>query len=92
MVSILWSPLPYFGAVAGVLYLSLLLARSVASRWVLILAATAAGVSGSLWWWTEWGPWYFSLIHGAVWGTFVGFALSWRGRTREHVPSNPRGA
>jgi hypothetical protein len=92
VVSILWAPLPYFGAVAGVFYSSLLLARSVTSRWVLILGATAAGVLGSLWWWIEWGPWYFSLLHGTVWGSLVGLALSWRRRTGENVPSSPRGA
>jgi hypothetical protein len=83
VISILWTPLPYFGAVAGLLYLSLLLARSLTSRWVFILAATAAGTLGSLWWWIEWGPWYFSLIHGTVWGSFVGLALSWRRRAAE---------
>ena len=83
MISILWMPPSYFGAVAGLLYFGLLLAGSATPRWMLILGASAAGILGSLWWWIEWGPWYFSLIHGTLWGTFVGLALSWKRRAAE---------
>lgn len=83
VISILWTPLPYFGAVAGLLYFCLLRAGSVTPRWVLILGASASGILGSLWWWVEWGPWYFSLIHGTMWGSSVGLALSWKHRAAE---------
>ena len=77
LISVLWSPLPYFGGVAGLLYLSLLLAGRAAGRpWVAIAASITAGTLGSLWWWIEWGPWYFSLLHGSTWGVLVGLALS----------------
>jgi hypothetical protein len=82
--SILWIPVAYFGAVAGLLYASLLLARrSVGRRWMPLLGAIAAGILGSSWWWVEWGPWYFSILHGSVWGCFVGLALSRGNRAAE---------
>jgi hypothetical protein len=77
ITSILWTPLAYFGAVAGLLYASLLLARRSADRrWMRLAGAVAAGTLGSLWWWIEWGPWYFSILHGSLWGGLVGLALS----------------
>jgi len=76
-LSILWIPLPYFGGVAGLLYLSLLLGRGAVIRpWFAIAFSISAGTLGSLWWWIEWGPWYFSLLHGSIWGLLVGLALS----------------
>jgi len=41
-----------------------------------ILLGSAAGILGSLWWWASIGPWYFSVLQGAIWGTFVGTAAS----------------
>jgi hypothetical protein len=41
-----------------------------------VLIATAAGVLGSLSWWLAYGPWYFSVFHGTIWGCAVGLA-SW---------------
>ena len=74
---ILWIPVAYFGVVVGLLYGSLLLAkRSVDPGRMLILGAIMAGTLGSLWWWIEWGPWYFSILHGSIWGGLVGLALS----------------
>ncbi len=78
LVSALWSPLLYFGGVAGMFYAwgLLLEHRRVRRPWGTILAAGTAGTLGSLWWWIEWGPWYFSLLHGSLWGCLVGLALS----------------
>lgn len=76
ITAILWTPVAYFGAVAGLLYASLLLARTVDRRWMPLAGAIAAGTLGSLWWWIQWGPWYFSLLHGSLWGGLVGLALS----------------
>jgi hypothetical protein len=39
------------------------------------LMGISSGVLGSLWFWIVYGPWYFSLIHGIIWGSFVGFGL-----------------
>jgi len=41
------------------------------------LIASACGVLGSLWFWLDSKPWYLSLLHGAIWGSLVGFGV-WR--------------
>ena len=66
-------PFWYFGLVALSYYLAvafyLARTRSLAKH---VMHAAAAGFLGSLWWWIAVGPWYFSAIHGAIWGTLVG--------------------
>lgn len=76
------SPLQVFGLVTFV-YVALLdlWVRSRISRRVHVLAALVAGVSGSLWWWIEMGHWYYSPIHGAIWGIGVGLAC-WSANAR----------
>lgn len=74
--SALWVPFPYFGGVAALLYLWMILERGGASVWISMLAASVAAGVGSFWWWASWGPWYFSPLHGSVWGCLVGFALA----------------
>ena len=75
--STLLGPLQGFGGVAGLLYLSLLLAgRAAERRPIAIVLASLAGALGSLWWWNEWETWYFSLLHGGIWGCLVGLALA----------------
>ena len=74
--SMLWIPVGYFGVVAGLLYASLLVARRSADRRWMFLGAIVAGTLGSLWWWISWGPWYFSILHGSIWGSLVGLALT----------------
>lgn len=70
-------PLQYFGLVALFYYVAIALyfarRRSLIAH---VLLASAAGVCGSLWWWTTVGPWYFSVLHGAIWGAVVGIAAS----------------
>jgi hypothetical protein len=74
-----WAPFFHFGGVA-LLLCAWLTWRGWAVRpaWH-VLAAVLAGVFGSLWWWIAWGPWYFSLLHGGVWGLLAGSAI-WRSR------------
>ena len=60
---------------------SLARARSLAKH---VMYAAAAGFLGSVWWWTEVGPWYFSAIHGAIWGALVGVA-AWTARGADIV-------
>ena len=31
-----------------------------------VLVTSCSGCLGSLWWWSHWRPWYFSLLHGAI--------------------------
>jgi len=72
----LWAPLLYFGSVSGLLYLWLSGARAVRPRIAEVAGASVAGVLGSLWWWLLWKPWYLSVLHGVVWGSLVGLAVS----------------
>lgn len=72
----------FFGAV-GVLYYAGLnlfgvLAKTDARPHVAL--AVASGVLGSFWWWKEMAPWYFSLLHGTIWGALVGYGV-WKARS-----------
>jgi len=51
-----------------------------------LIVGTAAGVLGSLWFWIG-DQWYFSLLHGTVWGCLVGLALSKSGILPDAVPA-----
>ncbi len=75
----LWIPFFYFGIVAALLcaWLSRVAGRSGVGAQM--AATSLAGALGSLWWWVSWGPWYFSILHGAMWGVLAGSA-SWRTR------------
>jgi hypothetical protein len=68
-------PLQAFGFVT-LIYI-VVLARWVArssSTSAHLLAASIAGIGGSAWWWVSWERWYFSLLHGGIWGVAVGLA------------------
>lgn len=84
--AVLW-PFLYFGLVALFYYLCLSLfhtrRRSLRTH---VLSATAAGIVGSLWWWVSWKPWYFSLLHGAIWGTLVGIGAWSAQESRSTTP------
>jgi hypothetical protein len=73
-----WSELPLgllqqFGFVALFYYAAVAMRLVDERRLSLHVAgASAAGILGSLWWWTAMEVWYFSLLHGAIWGTCVG--------------------
>ena len=80
LASALWTPLLYFGVVAGLQYLWMSREARGTSLWTNVLAASTAASVGSLWWWASWGPWYFSPLHGIVWGSTVGSATALRSR------------
>ena len=70
-------PFLAFGAI-GALYVFLLAVcrqLSAKSLGVHLLMAIASGCVGALYWWVAWGPLYFSLLHGAIWGSLVGFGV-----------------
>ena len=83
----LLGPLQFFGFVALLYYLAVALylarGRGLAAH---VTLAAASGIVGSLWWWIGIGPWYFSLLHGAIWGTLVGVG-AWRSRGRPSFPT-----
>jgi hypothetical protein len=67
------APLQYFGLVAGFYYFSLVFGRPRQRRLhAHLFSAFASAALGSLWWWISVEPWYFSVLHGAIWGSFVG--------------------
>jgi hypothetical protein len=74
-VAIVVSPFQYFGFVVLMYYALVALWLNREGRLTPHVAfAALAGVLGSLWWWIAIGPWYFSVLHGVIWGTFVGIA------------------
>jgi hypothetical protein len=82
-VAAAWAPFLYFGTVSAVLYLWIVwgvfdqgLVRRVC--WGIV-----AGVLGSLWFWIDAQPWYFSPIHGSIWGVLVGAGMGRIGREPE---------
>lgn len=71
-------PFMYFGLVALLYYLCVVLLYGRRhSLGVHVLLASTAGALGSLWWWIAWERWYLSVLHGSVWGAWVGVA-AWR--------------
>jgi hypothetical protein len=73
LASSLLAPLQYFGFVALLYYAAVTFWLATEHRLGPHVAlAVAAGTLGSLWWWIVFEPWYFSPLHGAIWGTFVG--------------------
>ena len=78
-------PLQYFGLVALLYYAAVAFGLAKERRLGPHVAyASAAGILGSLWWWVGIEPWYFSILHGAIWGTLVGVgAWSAEGRSQK---------
>ncbi len=73
----LYMPYLYFGCVALV-YGAVIAARRRLTFERLrdsLLVGILSGSVGSLWWWSLWRPWYFSVLHGLIWGSFVGVAV-----------------
>jgi hypothetical protein len=69
----LWVPFVYFGLVAVLYYLWLTIRGWKAGPlWASVASSCAAGTLGSLWFWIIFGRWYFSVIHGVLWGVLVG--------------------
>jgi hypothetical protein len=70
---VLWVPYVYFGLVAAVYYLWLATrGRSAGTLSASLAGACAAGTLGSLCFWILFERWYFSVIHGVLWGVLVG--------------------
>lgn len=76
-----WQPYLHFGFVGALYYLFLNLCRQLSQKRlpVHLLIGSLSGSLGSLLWWIEQEPWYFSLIQGTIWGSLVGFGV-WRVR------------
>ncbi len=86
--AVTWTPFAYFGTVAALFFLCLCIWGFSRSRVTQAACACGAGVLGSLWFWCEFQPWYFAVIHGAVWGLLVGWGISrvnQPGQAREFV-------
>ena len=75
--SFLWVPFFYFGIVVALFYLWLSREKKREGVLAHVVVVALAGVAGSLWWWVSWEPWYFSLLHGTIWGGFTGYGF-WR--------------
>ncbi len=76
-LDILWSPFMTFGAVSALyaLFLITLAVRRNHSATFHLLAPVVSGIVGSIWWWDGFERPYFCLLHGALWGIFVGRAV-----------------
>lgn len=83
--SALYGPFACFGLVGSVYYFFLTLCRQLTCRRLSIhlLLGVFSGCLGSLWWWIIYKPWYFSLIHGTIWGMLVGFGV-WKSQQLNH--------
>lgn len=74
--SLLLLPLQFFGLVSVLACWPLTpLSTPPSERRFGVPLALLAGIVGSAWWWATYGPWYFSLLHGAVWGLLVGTGI-----------------
>ena len=71
-LAVAWVPFAYFGVVPVLLFLMLCVYGARRSWGVQAACATCAGVFGALWFWIEFQPWYFAVIHGTIWGLLVG--------------------
>ena len=79
----LWTPYAYFGLVGGLYYLLLNIERLLSGNAILrhMFWGSFGGFLGSLGWWAFFKPWWFSLIHGTIWGSLVGFGV-WKASVR----------
>lgn len=83
-ISLLTWPFLYFGFVGLACYFALGVCRGLRLRKPEhhVALGSVSGTLGSLYWWIAWTPWYFSLIHGSIWGGLVGYGI-WRALRRE---------
>jgi hypothetical protein len=76
----LYAPYSIFGLVASIYYLFLCVFQLLNNKKLLyqLIIGIASGILGSLWFWIEFSNaefWYFSLLHGTIWGVFVGYGI-----------------
>jgi len=70
-----YTPLLIFVFVALDYYLAVVLRLAGERRLTRhLFGGILAGTLGSLYWWIAMHHWYLSLLHGAIWGTLVGWA------------------
>ncbi len=76
ILGLLRYPFEAFGLVGATYYVFLSffdqIGRSLRVRHV--MWGVISGCLGSLWFWTSY-HWYFSLLHGTIWGSLVGFGV-----------------
>ncbi len=85
----LWRPFCFFGLVGSCYSLGLCVSRRwrVETLFVHLFIGSLSGVLGSLWWWILWSNgtlWYFSVIHGTIWGSLVGCGVWISQRSPQH--------
>ena len=85
VLDVVRGPVTSFGLVAGLYYLLLALCRQLTARSLQrhVLLGALSGVAGSCYWWASFGRWYFSLMHGTIWGALVGYGV-WRAQQQTH--------
>jgi len=86
--AVVWSPFAHFGLVSALYFLGLSFGGLRRDRLVNVIYSVCAGVLGSLWWWLEFKPWYFALIHGTIWGILVGVGIQRLRKTRTSIEFN----
>lgn len=81
----IWDPYVYFGLAGSVYYFFLTLCGQLTCRNLSkhLFLGVLSGILCSLWWWISFKPWYFSLIHGTIWGMLVGFGV-WKSQQLNH--------
>ena len=86
-LSEIWQSFEVFGLVTACYCMSLCIrdAQFRGPRFYHLLRGIVSGVAGSLWFWVHSERWYFSLIHGAIWGSLVGFGV-WKSIQRGWLP------
>ena len=83
----LWQPYFFFGFVGSIYYFFLSLCRQLSQKHLAVhlLMGSLSGSLGFLLLWVEREPWYFSLIHGTIWGALVGWGV-WRAQRAAQNP------
>lgn len=73
----IWVPYICFGLVGLVNYFFLNLRRQLTAKKLVrhLIVGCGSGTVGSLWFWITFQAWQFSLIHGMIWGSLVGFGV-----------------
>lgn len=88
-LGMLWTLFQAFGLVGAVCVLLLAGCGLLKSRRLLthLLAGAASGCLGSFWWWLAFRPWYFSVLHGVIWGSLVGYGV-WKSQQQSQHSSS----
>jgi hypothetical protein len=71
----LLAPVAYFGGVALLAYLWSAYSPPSVQFGARVIGLSISGVVGSLWFWIDFQRWYFSPLHGVIWGGLVSLCL-----------------